>query len=53
MSVTAVPLRPVAKGTLTKLWVGVGLLVAAGVGFAWQTTSAQVAMATPPACNIR
>ncbi|MET0270927.1 MAG: FKBP-type peptidyl-prolyl cis-trans isomerase [Sphingomonas sp.] len=49
MSVTAVPLRPIAKGSLTKLWVGVGLLVAAGVGAAWYSTSAQVAMATPPA----
>ena len=49
MSVTAVPLRPIAKGSLTKLWVGIGVLVAAGVGLAWQTTSAQVAMATPPA----
>ncbi len=49
MSVTAVPLRPIAKGSLTKLWVGIGLLVAAGVGTAWYTTSAQVAMATPPA----
>lgn len=49
MSVTAVPLRPISKGSLTKLWVGVGLLAAAGVGAAWYTTSAQVAMATPPA----
>ncbi len=49
MSVTAVPLRPIAKGSLTKLWVGIGLLAAAGVGAAWYSTSAQVAMATPPA----
>lgn len=49
MSVTAVPLRPVAKGTLTKLWVGIGLLAAAGAGFAWHSTSAQVAMAMPAA----
>lgn len=49
MSVTAVPLRPIAKGSLTKLWVGIGLLVAGGLGLAWHTTSAQVAMATPPA----
>lgn len=49
MSVTAVPLRPISKGSLTKLWLGVGLIVAAGVGFAWYSTAAQVAMAMPAA----
>lgn len=48
MSVTAVPLRPIAKGSLVKLWVGIGLLAAVGVGFAYWSTTAQVAMATPP-----
>jgi len=34
--ITAVPLRPVAKGTVTRLWIGVGaaLLVAGGLAFA-------------------
>jgi FKBP-type peptidyl-prolyl cis-trans isomerase FkpA len=49
MSVTAVPLRPIAKGSLAKLWIGLGLLAAGGVGLAWHTTASQVAMATPPA----
>jgi hypothetical protein len=34
-SITAVPLRPIAKGSLTKLWLGVGLAALAGVGLAW------------------
>lgn len=47
--VTAVPLRPVAKGTLAKLWIGVGVAVVIGVGVAWAGTSRQVAMGEPPA----
>ncbi|MBB6123313.1 FKBP-type peptidyl-prolyl cis-trans isomerase [Sphingobium subterraneum] len=35
MSVTAVPLRPIAKGSLTKLWVGVAALVLAAGGLAY------------------
>jgi hypothetical protein len=45
--VTAVPLRPIAKGSLTKLWLGIGLLVVVGVGTAWWGTAKQVAMAQP------
>ncbi len=33
--VTAVPIRPVAKGSLTKLWIGVVLAVLVGAGLAW------------------
>jgi hypothetical protein len=40
MSVTAVPLRPIAKGSLTKLWLGVGLVVLAAAGLAWCGTGA-------------
>ncbi|WP_380872592.1 hypothetical protein ACFB49_35130 [Sphingomonas sp. DBB INV C78] len=48
MSVTAVPLRPIKKGSLLKLWVGIGLLAVAGAGVAWWTThSAIVAAQTP------
>lgn len=46
--VTAVPLRPVAKGTLTKLWAGVALAVILGAGIAWAGTRDQVAMGKPP-----
>jgi FKBP-type peptidyl-prolyl cis-trans isomerase len=46
--VTAVPLRPIAKGSLVTLWVGIGLAIAAGVGMAWYGTRTQVAMAQPP-----
>lgn len=33
--ITAVPIKPVAKGSLTKLWVGVALAIAVGAGLAW------------------
>ena len=46
--VTAVPLRPVAKGTLTKIWLGVGVAVIIGVGVALAGTYKQVAMGQPP-----
>ncbi|WP_454886246.1 FKBP-type peptidyl-prolyl cis-trans isomerase [Sphingomonas oryzagri] len=46
--VTAVPLRPVAKGTLTKVWLGVGVAVVIGVGVALAGTYKQVAMGQPP-----
>jgi len=35
MSVTQVPLRPVAKGTLVKLWVAIAALVALAYGVAY------------------
>ncbi|MDB5737229.1 MAG: peptidylprolyl isomerase, partial [Sphingomonas bacterium] len=46
--VTAVPLRPVAKGTMTKLWIGVAFVVLLGAGWAYYTTRAQAAMGEPP-----
>lgn len=33
--ITRVPIQPVAKGSLTKLWLGVFLAVAVGAGLAW------------------
>ncbi len=33
--ITRVPLKPVAKGSLTKLWLGVALAVLLGGGLAW------------------
>ena len=48
MSVTAVPLRPIKKGSVLKLWVGLGLLAAGAAGVAWATTGSMVP-ATPEA----
>ncbi|RVT93995.1 FKBP-type peptidyl-prolyl cis-trans isomerase [Sphingomonas crocodyli] len=46
--VTAVPLRPIAKGSLTKLWIGVAVVLAAAAGAAYVGTYKQVAMAQTP-----
>lgn len=35
MSTTAVPLRPIAKGSLIRLWIGVAAVVLAAGGLAW------------------
>lgn len=35
MSVTAVPLRPIAKGSIARLWVGVAAVALAAGGLAW------------------
>lgn len=40
MSITAVPIRPLAKGTLPKLWIGLALLVIFAIGLAYVGTSA-------------
>lgn len=40
--VTAVPLRPIAKGSLTKLWVGVAVAALAGAGLAYAGTQAVI-----------
>ena len=39
MSVTAVPIRPVTKGTLTTFWIGIAVLVAVAALFVWIGTS--------------
>lgn len=46
--VTAVPLRPIAKGSLAKLWVGVAAVLLVGVGVAYVGTEKQVTMAMTP-----
>ena len=38
MSVTQVPLRPLKKGSLTKLWLGILVLIAAAAALAWVGT---------------
>ncbi len=35
MSTTAVPLHPIAKGSLTRLWIGVAAVALAAGGLAW------------------
>ncbi|HWH23176.1 MAG TPA: FKBP-type peptidyl-prolyl cis-trans isomerase [Allosphingosinicella sp.] len=41
MSVTAVPIRPIRKGSLTKFWIALFLLFAAAAGIAWAGTAGQ------------
>ncbi len=43
MSVTAVPIRPIKKGSLVKLWIGLGALCLIAAGIAWAGTERQVA----------
>jgi FKBP-type peptidyl-prolyl cis-trans isomerase FkpA len=38
--ITAVPIRPIAKGSVTRLWVGIVAAVAVAGGLAWAGTSA-------------
>ncbi len=37
-AVTAVPLRPLARGSVLKLWIALALLVALAAGLAWWST---------------
>ena len=46
--VTAVPLRPIKKGVLTTLWIGIALALIVAALWAWNSTAAQVAAAQPP-----
>lgn len=41
MSATAVPLRPIKKGSVLKLWLGIGLLSAGAAALAWVGTEGQ------------
>ncbi len=41
MSVTAVPLRPIAKGSVAKLWIGLLVLALIAGAFAWWGTASQ------------
>ena len=45
--VTAVPIRPIAKGSMVKLWLGLILLCLAGAALAWVGTSAMQVSTTP------
>jgi FKBP-type peptidyl-prolyl cis-trans isomerase FkpA len=43
MSVTRVPIQPIKKGSMLKLWGGIALAVAAAGGLAWAGTSSTIA----------
>ena len=43
MSVTRVPIQPIKKGSLTKLWIALALVVAAAFALAWYGTADAVA----------
>ena len=53
MSVTAVPLRPIAKGSVAKLWIGLLLLALIVGAFAWWGTAAQQWTTTPSGLKYR
>ena len=38
MSVTTVPIQPIKKGSLTKLWIGLALVLLVAVALAWMGT---------------
>lgn len=44
--VTAVPLRPIAKGSLVKLWVGIAVVLAIAIAGAYYGTNRQVGTST-------
>lgn len=44
--ITRVPLQPIAKGSLTKLWLGVIVAVLLGAGIAWVSLPAGVTVET-------
>ncbi len=53
MSVTAVPIRPLARGSVLKLWIGLALLVLAAGALAWIGTSGQQVITTPSGLRYR
>ncbi|MEO7177783.1 MAG: FKBP-type peptidyl-prolyl cis-trans isomerase [Allosphingosinicella sp.] len=53
MSVTAVPLHPIRKGSVAKLWVALILLAALAAAFAWWGTSAFQPVKTGTGVTIR
>jgi len=44
--ITRVPIKPVAKGSLTKLWIGVVLAVLVGAGVAWSAVPRGLSVGT-------
>lgn len=44
--VTRVPIKPVAKGSLTKLWLGIIIAILVGAGIAWSAVPKSVSLET-------
>jgi FKBP-type peptidyl-prolyl cis-trans isomerase FkpA len=53
MSVTSVPLRPLNKGSVLKLWIGLAILAALAGGLAWAGTRAFQVVKTPSGVTLR
>ena len=53
MSVTAVPIRPLARGSVLRLWIGLLLLVLAAGALAWYGTRGQQIVTTPSGLRYR
>jgi len=51
--VTAVPIRPLARGTLLKLWLAIILLCLAGAALAWVGTRAQQVQTLTSGAQLR
>jgi FKBP-type peptidyl-prolyl cis-trans isomerase FkpA len=51
--VTAVPIRPLARGSMFKLWAVLAILVALAAGLAWWTTSQYREIALPSGVRYR
>ncbi|MDB5669927.1 MAG: FKBP-type peptidyl-prolyl cis-trans isomerase [Alphaproteobacteria bacterium] len=52
MSVTAVPIRPIQKGSVLKLWLGLALLVALAALLAWAGTASFQTVTTASGVRI-
>jgi hypothetical protein len=53
MSVTAVPIRPIARGSVVKLWIGLALLALAAAAFAWLGTAPYQPVTTQSGVKLR
>jgi FKBP-type peptidyl-prolyl cis-trans isomerase FkpA len=53
MSVTAVPIRPIARGSVLKLWLALAVLTAAAIAFAWYGTAGQQIITTESGIRYR
>jgi hypothetical protein len=47
MSITAVPIHPIKKGSVVKLWLGLGILAAVAIALAWFGAASPNWLSTP------